>query len=229
MAGTVAERLAAVRARIAAAAERAGRDPAEVTLVAVGKGHPAERISEVIRSGVTDLGENRVQEAAGKRPLLPVARWHLIGPLQSNKARLALETFDLLHTLDRLDLVVRLDRLLAERFPGRRLPVLIEVNIGRETQKSGALPEQAEALLAATTACPRLEPLGLMTIPPFHPDPEASRSHFRALHTLREQLRDRLGLPLPHLSMGMSLDYDIAVAEGATLVRIGTAIFGERG
>jgi len=226
---TVAERLAEVRSRISAAADRAGRRPGEVTLVAVGKTHPPEAISTAIAAGVTDVGENRVQEAAGKRDRVAPARWHLIGPLQRNKAAAALAVFDVIHTCDRPELVERLGLLLERDWPGRRLPVLVEVNVGREPQKAGVLPEHAEALLRLAHACPQLEVQGLMAIPPFGSEAEASRPHFRALYLLREHLQDRLGLPLPQLSMGMSLDYEVAVAEGATLVRVGTAIYGERG
>lgn len=229
MAGRIAERLAEVRTRITAAAERARRDPGSITLVAVGKTHPPAAIAEAIAAGVTDVGENRVQEAAAKRQLLPPARWHLIGPLQRNKAGTALALFDAIHTCDRLELVERLGLLLERDWPRRRLPVLIEVNIGREPQKSGVLPDRAEALLRAARACPQLDVQGLMAIPPFDSDPETSRPHFRALRLLREELQSRLGDPLPQLSMGMSLDYEVAIAEGATLVRVGTAIYGERG
>jgi hypothetical protein len=225
----VAQRLAEVRTRITAAAERARRDPGSITLVAVGKNHPPAAVAEAIAAGVTDVGENRVQEAAAKRQLLPPARWHLIGPLQRNKAGTALALFDVMHTCDRLELVERLGLLLERDWPRRRLPVLIEVNIGREPQKSGVLPDQAEALLRAARACPQLDVQGLMAIPPFDSDPETSRPHFRALRLLREELQRRLGDPLPQLSMGMSLDYEVAIAEGATLVRVGTAIYGERG
>ncbi len=228
VAPSVAERVREVRRRLAAAAERAGRDPAAVTLVAVGKTHPAERLAEALAAGVLDLGENRVQEAAAKKPALPAARWHLIGPLQRNKARAALELFDVLHTCDRLELAERLERLLAEGWPGRRLPLLVEVNVGREPSKSGVLPELARALLEQVAACPHLEPVGLMAVPPFAADAEASRPHFRALRQLRDTLAQQLGRPLPELSMGMSHDFEVAVDEGATLVRVGTAIFGER-
>ena len=224
----IPERLQEVRRRLAAAAERSGRDLAEVTLVAVGKTRPAAAVAEAVRAGVGDLGENRVQEAAAKRPDVPPARWHLIGPLQRNKARLALETFDVVHTLDRSELAERLERLLAEDWPQRRLDVLLEVNVGREDQKAGVLPEDAAALARETLACPHLHLVGLMAIPPFSDVPEDSRPHFRALAELRARLQDCLGVALPELSMGMSSDVEVAVEEGATLVRVGTAIFGAR-
>ncbi|HOC42613.1 MAG TPA: YggS family pyridoxal phosphate-dependent enzyme [Thermoanaerobaculales bacterium] len=229
MAGGVAERLEEVRRRIAAAAERTGRDPAEVTLIVVGKTFPAEVVAQAVRAGATDLGENRVQEAAAKRPAVPPATWHLIGPLQRNKAAAALATFDVIHTVDRAEIADRLQLLLERDWPGRRQRVLMEVNVGREPQKAGALPEGARDLAAAILGHDRLELLGLMAIPPFGDDPEASRPHFRALRELRDRLSDGLGRTLPQLSMGMSLDFEVAVAEGATMVRVGTAIFGERG
>jgi len=224
----IPERLQAVRRRLAASAERSRRDLAEVTLVAVGKTRPAAAVTEAVRAGVGDLGENRVQEAAAKRPDVPPARWHLIGPLQRNKARLALETFDVVHTLDRSELAERLERLLAEGWPQRRLDVLLEVNVGREDQKAGVHPEDAAALARAALACPHLHLVGLMAIPPFSDVPEDSRPHFRALAELRARLQNCLGVALPELSMGMSGDFEVAVEEGATLVRVGTAIFGAR-
>ena len=224
----IPERLAAVRRRIGDAARRAGREPGDVRLVAVGKTWPAEVVAAVVRAGVTDLGENRVQEAAAKRPGVPPARWHMIGPLQSNKARLALETFDVIQTIDRPRIAGRLGRLLEAHWPGRRLPVLVEINVGREPQKAGALPEAAEAVARAVLEWPNLELGGLMTVPPHAGDPEASRPFFRELVRLRDRLQDRLGLPLPELSMGMSHDFEVAIEEGATIVRVGTAIFGPR-
>jgi hypothetical protein len=223
------ERLAEVRRRIAAAADTAGRDPSDVTLIAVAKTFPAELVALAVAAGATDIGENRVQEAIAKRPAVPPATWHLIGPLQRNKAAAALETFDVIHTVDRDEIAERLQLLLERDWPGRRQRVLMEVNAGREPQKAGVLPEDAPALATTILALDRLELLGLMAIPPFGDDPEASRPHFRALRELRDRLADRLGHPLPQLSMGMSLDFEVAVAEGATMVRVGTAIFGERG
>ncbi len=225
----VAERIAAVRARIAAAAARAGRDPDTVTLIAVGKTHTARTIAEAVAAGVLDLGENRVQEAAGKRPEIgDAARWHLIGPLQRNKVGPALVTFDVVHTLDRPELVERLELLLERDWPDRVLPVLVEVNVGRERQKAGASPDEVAGLVRLAAGSRRLEPVGLMAIPPFGAEPEASRPFFKDLATLADRLRDDLGLPLAALSMGMSADFEIAIEEGATMVRVGTAIFGHR-
>jgi hypothetical protein len=229
MAAGVAARLAEVRRRIAAAAMAAGRDPTAVTLVAVGKAFPAAAVQAAVDAGATDLGENRVQEAAAKRPQVSGGRWHLIGPLQRNKAKAALEVFDVLHTLDRPELAARLELLLAESWPQRRLPVLLEVNLGDERQKAGVSPSAAAALLRHLLACSRLEARGLMAIPPWCEDPEASRPYFRALRELRDRLEAEVGVPLPELSMGMSHDFELAIAEGATMVRVGTAIFGARG
>lgn len=224
----IKSRLAEVQRRITAAAESCGRDPSSITLISVGKTFPAEIVREAVEAGATDLGENRVQEAVAKRPAVPEARWHLIGPLQRNKARAALEVFDLIHTLDRIELADRLQFLLTENFSGRRQDVLIEVNVGEEPQKAGALPEEAAELLEHALGCPNLEVRGLMAIPPWGLEPEESRPYFRKLHELRDDLQQRAGLSLPELSMGMSSDYEVAIAEGATLVRVGTAIFGSR-
>ncbi len=222
-------RVAEVRRRIATAAEGRGRDPAAVTLVAVTKTLPAEVARLAVAAGAVDLGENRVQEAVAKAAEVDGARWHLIGPLQRNKARAALATFSVIHTVDRAELAERLAALLAEMQPaGLRLPVLLEVNVGREPQKAGVVPEDAVALVGCVVALPQLALQGLMVIPPWADDPEASRPHFRALAELRARLEDETGVGLPQLSMGMSHDYHVAVEEGATLVRVGTALFGAR-
>jgi pyridoxal phosphate enzyme (YggS family) len=226
----ISRRLAEVESRVAAACERAGRDRSDVALIVVTKTHPPERVRRVLECGALHVGENRVQEAAEKKAGLPSATWHLIGPLQRNKARLALELFDWIHTLDRPELAVRLQHLLAEHWPGRRLPVLIEVNTGSEPQKAGVLPEESEieALVEKVLACDQLSLEGLMAIPPFDLSAEETRSHFRLLRGLREQLSQRHGLAVPHLSMGMSQDYEAAIEEGATMVRVGSAILGPR-
>jgi pyridoxal phosphate enzyme (YggS family) len=221
-------RLAAVRRRIAQAAEGAGRDPEGITLIAVGKTFTAEVVAAAVAAGARDLGENRVQEAAVKRPEVEGGRWHLIGPLQRNKAKTALEVFDVVHTVDRLEIADRLQFLLAEHWPQRRLPVLLEINVGDEPQKAGAVPSEARDLLDNALRCDRLEVCGLMAIPPWGDDPEASRPFFRSLRELRDRLQQASGAPLPELSMGMSHDFEIAIAEGATMVRVGTAIFGAR-
>lgn len=224
----IGDRLHNVLRRIERAAEGAHRDPSDVVLVAVGKTQPASRVAEAVVAGVTDVGENRVQEAAEKKPSVDGARWHMIGPLQRNKVGTALELFDVVHTVDRPKLVDRLERLLERDQPERRLPVLLEINLARESQKAGVLPEDADALARLALDAPHLELTGLMAIPPLENDPEASRPHFRSLRRLRDELQDALGGPLPELSCGMSHDYEIAVEEGATLLRVGTAIYGPR-
>jgi pyridoxal phosphate enzyme (YggS family) len=229
MTSGIADRLAAVRRRVDAAASDRGRDPVTVTLISVGKTFPAEVVDEAVLAGATDLGENRVQEAVAKKPGVSEARWHLIGPLQRNKARAALEVFDIVHTVDRFEIADRLQYLLAEHWPERRLDVLLEVNVAEEPQKAGAFPEDASELLEHALCCDRLSIRGLMAIPPWAEDPEASRPWFRKLRELRDRLQDKTGHPLPELSMGMSHDFEIAIAEGATMVRVGTAIFGPRG
>jgi pyridoxal phosphate enzyme (YggS family) len=228
MATTISDRLADVRQRIAAAAIASDRDPTAVTLVAVGKTFPPNLLAAAVAAGATHLGEIRVQETADKKPFVPTATWHLIGPLQRNKARRALELFDIIHTVDRPDLVHRLEYLLEELWPQRRQRILIEVNVGREPQKSGALPEDAAPLLNTALAAGHLEVIGVMAIPPVSTHPEGSRGCFRAVRELRDRLQDRCGTALPELSMGMSQDFEIAITEGATMVRVGTAIFGPR-
>ncbi len=217
-----------VLARIAVAAERAGRSKEGVKLVAVSKTHPAETICSAVNAGVTAFGENRVQEAVGKIPNIK-AEWHLIGHLQANKARRAVELFDVIQTLDSPELAARLDRICGEL--GRpTLPVLIQVDLAGEANKSGVPESRLAELAAAAAECRRLELRGLMTVPPFFEDTEKVRPYFRRLRELRDELAaagvfaDGSG----ELSMGMSHDLDAAVEEGATLVRVGTAIFGER-
>ena len=224
----IADRLTAVRRRIAAAATASARDPSAVTLIAVGKTFPAEIVRAAVVAGATDLGENRVQEAVVKKPEVAGGRWHLIGPLQRNKARAALEVFDLIQTVDRFEIADRLQRLLEDHWPERHLEVLLEINIGSEPQKAGAIPEDAKELFEHVAGCDRLVVRGLMAIPPWEDDPEASRPYFRALRELRDRLQTEVGVTLPELSMGMSHDFEVAVAEGATMVRVGTAIFGAR-
>jgi pyridoxal phosphate enzyme (YggS family) len=223
--GEIGKRLADVQARIRAAAARSGRPPDAVRLVAVSKTVPAARIQEALAAGVTILGENRVQEARDKIRLLPDATWHLIGHLQTNKARLAAELFALIHSLDSIRLAEELDRHGAQA--GKVVRCLVEVNVGGEAQKSGLPETEVPALLAAARGLPGLAIQGLMAVPPFLPEPEAVRPYFRALRALRDRLA-REGFALPELSMGMSHDFEVAVEEGATMVRVGTAIFGAR-
>jgi pyridoxal phosphate enzyme (YggS family) len=226
---TLTERLGRVRDRVARAAEESGREAEAVTLVTVSKTHPAEVVSEAVAAGALNLGENRVQEAHRKKAsVLGGATWHLIGPLQRNKVRDALATFDIVHTLDRPELADRLELVLERDWPGRVLPVLLEVNVGNEPQKAGATPDEAADLLRHAVGQTRLDVRGLMAIPPWSEDPEATRPHFVALRRLRDDLEQVVGRRLPELSMGMSHDFEVAVAEGATIVRVGTAIFGPR-
>lgn len=223
----ISERLHAVRTRIAQAAERCGRTAGEITLVAVTKTQPAEIVREALDAGQDVFGENRVQELAAKAPLLPArARWHLIGHLQKNKIRKALPLCELIHGVDSAELAREIDRIAAEAglFPR----ALLEVNVSGEETKFGFRPEKLAEEIGPLLSLPRLQIEGLMTIAPYAEDPEKSRPHFRALRELRDQLAAAAGIPLPALSMGMSNDFEIALEEGATLVRVGTAIFGER-
>ena len=222
----IRERLAQVHRRIEAAAARGGRPASAVTLVAVSKTMPVEAVKEAIAAGVTILGENRVQEARQKIAALPAAvQWHLIGHLQTNKAKVAAGLFDRIHSLDSIRLADELDRHAEEA--GRRLRCLVQVNVGGEVQKNGASEDEVRPLLEAAGRLPHIVIEGLMTIPPFLPDPEAVRPYFRRLRTLRDKLGAE-GFSLPDLSMGMTQDFEVAIEEGATLVRIGTAIFGPR-
>jgi pyridoxal phosphate enzyme (YggS family) len=225
----LSQRLSDVRRRVDEAAAASRRDPSSVCLISVGKTFPAEVVAEAVEAGATDLGENRVQEAVAKRPAVPAARWHLIGPLQRNKAKAALEAFDVIHTIDRFEIADRLQFLLEKHWPERRLEVLLEINVGGEPQKAGVLPEEAVELADHVAGCNQLVVRGLMAIPPWSDEPEATRPHFRALRELRDDLQQRTGRSLPELSMGMSHDFEVAIAEGATMVRVGTAIFGARG
>ena len=215
-------------ASIAAAAGRAGRDPAGVTLVAVTKGVAAERVGEGVSAGLTTLGENRVQEAAEKIPLVDGAAWHLIGPLQSNKARRAVELFDAIESVDAQDLAARLARLSRELRPGRPLPVLLQVNVDADPAKAGFTAAGLEAELDAVLGLEGLRVDGLMTVGRLVERPEDARPTFVALRELAARLRARDPRLGPALSMGMSDDYPIAVEEGATIVRIGRALFGAR-
>jgi pyridoxal phosphate enzyme (YggS family) len=225
-AGEIAERLASVRLRIAGAAERAGRDPASVRLIAVTKTVPPERIAEAVAAGVTEIGENRVQEARLKHASVPPGlRWHLIGHLQSNKAALAAQLFDTVHSFDSERLAVAVG---GHRDPARDpISALVEVDFTGIAARSGIPAEEAAPLLRAVAGQPGLRLAGLMTIAPFG-DPVAARACFRRLRELRDRLQAQLGLELPELSMGMSDDFEAAVAEGATMVRVGRVLFGER-
>ena len=199
-----------------------------MTLVAVSKTAPASRVRAAVAAGLTVLGENRVQEAAGKVPEVPGAIWHLVGPLQSNKARRAVELFDVIESVDSVELAVRLDRLAGEVRPGRPLPVLIQVTVDADAAKAGFAPADAWAAVEAVRALPNLRLDGLMTIGRLATSPEDARATFRELRELGLALRARDPGLGPELSMGMTDDYEVAVEEGATIVRVGRAIFGER-
>ncbi len=223
----LASNLNSVRARIEAACQRAGRDPASVALLAVTKTQPPEVVSEAARLGLTLFGENKVQEAKAKIPLCPGRlRWHMIGHLQTNKCRDAVELFEMVQGVDSFRVAEELNKRADQA--SRTLPILLEVNLAGEASKFGYKPEQALSDLKALNDLPRLEVHGLMTIPPWAPVPERARPVFRKLRELKEQCEQLLGAPLPHLSMGMTGDFEVAIEEGATIVRIGTALFGER-
>jgi pyridoxal phosphate enzyme (YggS family) len=222
------QNLATVRERIAAAAAAAGRDPQSVRLLPVTKTHPVEAATFAFEAGFAAVGENRVQEAASKRPLAPSGlRWELIGHLQTNKAKLAAETFDRIQSLDSLELAEKLARRADEN--GKTLPVLLQANTSRDAAKSGIEDfDTLQKLAAATAALPALRIEGLMTIPALDADRNVARRAFETLRQWRDKLAAQLGLPLDELSMGMSSDLEEAIAAGSTLVRVGTALFGER-
>jgi pyridoxal phosphate enzyme (YggS family) len=226
------EQLQAARARvlerIEAAARRVGRDPGEVTLVAVSKGFGAEVARAAAEAGLNTLGENRVQEAADKIAAVAGASWHLVGPLQSNKARRAVELFDVVESVDSLALAERLDRLAAELRPGRPLPVLLQVNVDADPAKAGFAPEAILTDLSALASLPGLRLEGLMTVGRLVEDPEAARPTFEALRSLSTQARAIEPALGAALSMGMTDDFEVAIEEGATIVRVGRALFGER-
>ncbi|MBM4455267.1 MAG: YggS family pyridoxal phosphate-dependent enzyme [Verrucomicrobia bacterium] len=214
-------------AEIREAAEKTGRNPDTVRLLAVSKKVSAERLRILWGLGHRLFGENRVQEARAKIPDLPTGgEWHFIGGLQTNKARDAVEWFDVVESVDRVELAAELHK--RAEAAGKTLAVLLEINVGGEAAKSGAKPEEAQQLFQAVNAMSRLEVRGLMAIPPFREEPEEARPFFRRLREIRNQLEQASGAGLPELSMGMSHDFKVAIAEGATLVRIGTALFGPR-
>ncbi len=229
----ISENIDFVRERIASAAARAGRDPDAITLMAVTKTFPPQRIREAYEAGLRVFGENRVQEFAGKLDALrdlPAAEWHLIGHLQSNKATKAAEMFDAVDSVDSVRLAERLHAA-AEQL-GKTLPVLIEINVGGEEAKSGVAPnsEELEQILLGAARWKNLPIRGLMTVPPYADDPERARPFFRRLRAIHEEIvaRHLPGVSMDVLSMGMSHDFEVAIEEGSTCVRVGTAIFGER-
>src|SRR5450755_590954 len=222
----LSSRLAALENAIALAAKKAARAPSEIELLAVSKTQPAEAIQEAMLAGITHFGENKVQEAGGKIEELGRGVWHLIGHLQSNKARDAVRLFDSIDSVDRADLAQEINHR-ADAL-GKTQNVLLQVNIAGESTKFGCAPEAARALADAMNVLPRLCLRGLMAIAPYSPEPEKSRPHFANLRTLRDRIETDTGLRLPVLSMGMSGDFAVAIEEGSTCVRIGTALFGER-
>ena len=220
------DRLLRVQDRIRTAASRTGRGASSITLVAVSKTMPVEVIRQALAAGVMILGENRVQEARDKIAVLPgLATWHLVGHLQTNKAKLAVQLFEMIQSLDSLKLAEALDRYGQQA--GKTVRCLVEINLGGEESKSGTTEEGVRPLLEAAGRLSHLRIEGLMSIPPFLPDPEQVRPFFRRLRNLRDKLEAE-GFPLTALSMGMTHDFEVAIEEGATIVRIGTAIFGPR-
>ena len=222
-----AENLNSIRQRIAAACAQAGRDESSVTLLAVSKTHPPEAIRAAVDAGQIFFGENKIQEAKAKILLSPSrARWQFIGHLQSNKVRDAVELFEMIQGVDSLAIAREISKRAEQA--AKTMPILLEVNVAGEASKFGYKPEQLLAELNELNALPRIEVHGLMAIPPFTPLAEKSRPYFQRLRQLKVQAEAVLGAPLPQLSMGMSGDFEVAIAEGATIVRVGTALFGER-
>ena len=224
--GQVRDNLSRVLERMEKAALRVGRSPEEVRLGGATKGVDVDRIAEAVESGLEIVGENYVQEALRKREVLgDRVRWHMIGHLQRNKARHAVGLFEMIHSVDSLKLAQELQKRAAKE--GREVEVLLQVNLSGEETKSGVAPEGVQELAEAISEMPNLGLKGLMTMPPYFEDPEGARPYFQALRRLRDELQ-RQGLPVEELSMGMSADFEVAIEEGATLVRVGTAIFGQR-
>ena len=224
---SLAENLDAIQQRIRAVCQRTGRDPNSVSLLAVAKTHPPEAVAAAAALGLSLFGENKVQEARAKIPLCPGRlRWHFIGHLQSNKCREAVELFAMIESVDSLALAQEINK--RAEAAAKTMPILLEVNVAGEASKFGYQPERLLVELKALNALPRIEIHGLMAVPPWSSLPESSRPHFRRLRELKLQCEQILGAPLPHLSMGMSGNFEVAIEEGATIVRVGTALFGER-
>lgn len=223
----IAANITAIRERIAAACARTGREPASVTFLAVSKHQPPEAVTAVLEAGLADFAESRVQEAKAKIPLCPGrARWQMIGHLQSNKCRDAVTLFSMIQSVDGLPLAQELNKQCEKA--AKTMPILLEVNVAGEASKFGYRPAALLADFHALSRLSRLEIHGLMTIAPYSPIPERARPFFRGLRELKRECEQLLGAPLPQLSMGMSGDFEVAIEEGATIVRIGTALFGER-
>ena len=224
---SLADNLTLIQQRIRTACDRAGRDVNSVTLLAVSKTHPADTIKAATDLGLTLFGENKVQEAKVKIPNSHgKARWHFIGHLQSNKCRDAVELFSMIQCVDSLAIAQEINKRADQA--AKTMPVLLEINVAGEASKFGYKPEQMLAELKELNALPRLEIHGLMAIPPFSPEPEKSRPYFKTLREMKQRAEDVLGAPLPVLSMGMSDDFEVAIEEGSTMIRVGTALFGAR-
>jgi hypothetical protein len=223
----LAVNLELIRRRIRAACDRSDREPNSVTLLAVTKTQPPDIVAAAAQLGLNFFGENKIQEAKAKIPLCPgKLRWHFIGHLQSNKVRDAMQLFQMIQSVDSLSLAQEINKRADEA--AVRMPILLEVNLAGEASKFGYRPERLLAEVKEINFLPRIEIHGLMTVPPWTPDAENSRPHFRRLRELKRECEQKLGAPLPHLSMGMSGDFEVAIEEGATIVRIGTALFGPR-
>lgn len=227
----ITDNLARVRDAIGRAAQKAGRDPKAVTLVVVTKTFGIDTVRQAIRAGATDLGENYVQEARTKIEAVErgSVRWHFIGGLQTNKAKYIVRLFDLVHSVDSYELAAEIERRAARE--GRVMDILVQVDVSREEQKSGVMEEDLAGLIGRIAPLGHVKVRGLMGMPPFGREPEASRPYFRRLRELAEEVNSRKipGVEMKELSMGMSNDFEVAVEEGATMVRVGTAIFGQRG
>jgi hypothetical protein len=224
---SIAANIATVQERIASACEKSGRSPEDVTLVAVTKGQPPEAVREAAEAGLTLFGENKVQEGRAKIPLCPGRlRWHLIGHLQTNKCRDAVHFFEMIQSVDSLGVAREIQKRAEQA--AKRVPILLEVNVAGESSKFGYRPDVLLAELAEINSLTRLEIQGLMSIPPWTPDPEKVRPLFRRIRELKSQCEEILGAPMSTLSMGMSGDFEVAIEEGATMIRVGTALFGAR-
>ncbi len=221
------ENLAGIQQRIQAACDRSGRPAGSVKLLAVSKSQPPDSIEQAAQCGLALFGENKVQEARHKIALSPGRlRWHFIGHLQTNKVREAVELFEMIQTVDSLPLALEIQKRCQQA--AKTMPVLLEINVAGESSKHGYAPARLLSELKDLAGLDRLQIQGVMAIPPFNPSPEQARPHFRQLRTLRDQAEQVLGFGLPHLSMGMSGDFEVAIEEGSTLVRLGTALFGQR-
>ena len=227
MSTSIQENWEQIQERVIQACDVSGRQRNDVRIVAVSKKQPPEKVAEAAGCGIRCFGENKVQEAVAKVPLCPDnLEWHLVGHLQSNKARAAVELFDMIHSIDSTRLLERVNSMSAE--VGRIIPVFLQVNVSGEVSKSGLSPEEVPAVLEASTHCMNVDLVGLMTIPPFTPDPVDAGPVFARLREWRDGWRDEYGIPLEELSMGMSHDCEIAIQEGATWIRVDTALVGEK-